>query len=422
MGRKAVEFGTSKAWFVCLVGALYFFYAFIQMALLNSLGEPMMRELGFSASGVAKLSASYFYANILFLFPAGVILDHVSTRKVMLLGISVMIICSLGLGYVNDLSMAMLLRFVFGIAGSFCLLSNVRLASRWFPPQKLALVIGVIIMLAMTGGLIAQTPFTLLADQVGWRNSFLIDGVIGVVILLALALVVKDRPADSVIPETSDHGLPLRATIGRVLLNSQNWLAGLYISLMNIPVMIMIVFGSFFLEQASGMGRTEASFVMTVFLIGAIIGSPAFGWLSDWMGNRKKPMIIAAAAAILLSLPLLHPAHLSVQMVYTLFFALGFVTSAQVIGFPLVAESNLPELTGAAEGVASVLVMAGGLAPQLFAYLLRVDWVPKFLHRVPQYGLENYHRAMVLVPVVFILAVVMAFFLKDAHWSGNASE
>lgn len=411
---KSGEFGSGKAWLICLVGALFFFFTFIQMAILDSLGEPMMRDLGLQATEIARLSSCYFYGNILFLFPAGVILDRYSTRKVMLICMVVMVLSTLGLAFVHSLGEAMVLKCIFGACGAFCLLSCVRLASRWFPPRRLAFVIGVLIMLAMCGCLVAQTPFTLLSDSVGWRTSFVVDAAIGVVIATAIFFVVRDQPADSSLPVESQHGGgAFWHSIFRVLRNPQNWLTGLYISLMNLPVMVMFVFGSMFTEQVFGFDRTSSSLVMTIFLVGVILGCPAFGWISDKMGRRKLPMIGAAVLALVVSWPLLQLNGLSQVGIYLVFFAFGFITSAQVIGYPLVAESNPPELTGTAEGVASVLIMAGGLAPQLFAALLRWHWVPHYSHHVPLYGLSNYHHAMYLVPVSLILALVSALFLRD---------
>jgi predicted MFS family arabinose efflux permease len=415
MREKSSEFGSRQAWVVCLVGALFFFYTFIQMAILDSLGEPMMRELGLKAPDIAKLASCYFYGNILFLFPAGILLDRISTRKIMLICLAIMTSSTLGLAFVNGLAVAMLCKFIFGLCGAFCLLSCVRLASRWFPPHKLAFVIGVLLMLAMSGSLVAETPFTLLSDYLGWRMSFGVDALIGVVIAAAIFCFVKDSPSDS--PDLGhQHGGPsFRRSIFKVLRYSQNWLAGAYTSLMNLPVMIMFVFGSLFLEQGYGFDRTGASLVMMVFLVGVILGCPAFGFISDKWGRRKAPMILASIAALVVIWPLFQMDHLSSREVEILFFSLGFITSAQVISYPLIAEGNPPELTGTAEGVASVLIMLGGFSPLLFAYFLRWHWTPQYINHIPQYGLMNYHNALLLMPISLACALLTAFFLKDSR-------
>jgi nitrate/nitrite transporter NarK len=45
------------------------------------------------------------------------------------------------------------------------------LAARWFPQGKQAFVIGTIITIGLLGGVVAQAPFALLTEALGWRMS-----------------------------------------------------------------------------------------------------------------------------------------------------------------------------------------------------------------------------------------------------------
>ncbi len=77
---------------------------------------------------------------------------------------------------------ASLFRFLTGIGSAFCFLSVISLATRWFPSARLALVTGVIVTIAMLGGIAAQTPLMLLQHMVGWRNALVIDAAVGALI------------------------------------------------------------------------------------------------------------------------------------------------------------------------------------------------------------------------------------------------
>src|SRR5207247_2593979 len=69
--------------------------------------------------------------------------------------------------------------------------------------------------------------------------------------------------------------------------------------------------------------------------------------------------------------PLFLNSTLSQLTLSIVFFALGFFTSTQVISYPLVAESNSAENTGAATGIASVIIMGGcGVGQVLFGCLI----------------------------------------------------
>ncbi len=80
-------------WLVVFSAALFFFYEFIQMNMTSSLAPYLMQSFNIDATHLGNLSATYFYSTILFLLPAGQILDRVSTRKVIL---TALMICILG--------------------------------------------------------------------------------------------------------------------------------------------------------------------------------------------------------------------------------------------------------------------------------------------------------------------------------------
>lgn len=212
--------------------------------MFNVLSPNLMRAFHIGASCLGHLSENYFYANVIFLFPAGMLLNRVSTRKVIILAMAAAasVVCTFSFAASTSIWQVDLCRFVTGIVGSFCLLSNVRLASRWFEPRQMALVIRLIVTLAMIGGMVAQTPFTFLTDALGWRMTLLIDASLGLIMLLLIVLLVKDFPRGqaSLFREHQMylHDLGLWRVLWRTVKNSQNLIIrwGLYSSLMNFPI------------------------------------------------------------------------------------------------------------------------------------------------------------------------------------------
>ena len=405
----------NKAWLVTLVGSLFFFYVFIQMSMFNALSPYLSTVFAVSTAKITLLSAMYFYMNVLFLFPAGMLLDRVSTRKVMLVCTTIIALATLGLAFTSVYWQALCLRMLVGIAGSFSMLSCIRLATRWFPPQKMAFVIGMITLIALSGGVIAQAPFTWLTDHLGWRQAVYTDAGLGLFIALAVFIVVRDRPAGTEV-ETKPAAIekiPFWTAITRVARNRENWLAGLYICLMNIPVLVFLMWGSFYLTQNWHLSREGASIIDMSLMIGAILGAPALGQLSDLMQSRRRPMIWCAVAATLLTVPLLFAGHLSVMTLLAVFAAIGFISSGQIIGYPHITASNPSSLAATASGLASVLIMAGGSAQQLFGYVLDHFGHHTMLHHVAQYSTTSYHAAILLIPIGSVLALFMAIAMRE---------
>src|SRR5436190_4325261 len=234
----------SLAWTVVVTASLFFFYEFIQMNLFNAINMQLREAFQLDAVQLGQLFSMYFYANFLCLFPAGNLLDRYSTKKLLL---SAVILCTVGtfmFSLATEYKYAAIGRFMVGGGASFCFLSCIRLASRWFPPRRMALVTGVVVTMAMLGGLVAQTPFTLLTHYLGsWRQALLINSFLGIFVILAVLILVKDRPPHAEKEAKADHDhlkeLGLWKCIKLAALNPQNWFGGLYTALLNLPVFII---------------------------------------------------------------------------------------------------------------------------------------------------------------------------------------
>src|SRR5207253_1316096 len=136
---------TVRAWVVCMVASLFFFYEFIQMNMFNAISHSLMEAFHINATGLSRMSAFYFVANVLFLFVAGIILDRFSTRWVIIVSLMICIMGTALFATAQTFGAATFYRFLTGIGSAFCFLSVIRLATRWFPAKMLAFVIGMVV-------------------------------------------------------------------------------------------------------------------------------------------------------------------------------------------------------------------------------------------------------------------------------------
>lgn len=414
-----------QAWWVTLSSALFFFFVFMQVNMFNALAPALINTFHIDAAALGKLSASYFYATVLFLFPAGMILDRYSTRKIIITAMFVTVACTYWFALAPNFGQAFAARFIVGICGAFCLLSSVRLASRWFPPQRMALVVGLIVTMAMIGGMVAQTPLTVFTDHFGWRKTMVYDATLGLLILFIIFWKVKDHPAGR---EHLDahHALKwvdLGKAIAKTVTNPQNWLAGLYTSLMNLPVFLLgAVWGVLYLTQIHHFSRADASMITSMIFFGLIFGSPLVGWISDRLCKRKLPMISCAIISIALIFLIMYVPHFTFSELIVLFFLLGLVISGQIISYALIAESNPRHLTGAAEGLGSVIIMSGGFTIQVFPMLLDLNWNHSVINQIPQYSLRDFHLALMIMPVAFVLSLIIALMIRETNCKSVETE
>jgi MFS family permease len=416
-----------QAWLVCLSAALFFFYEFIQMGMFNSISQELMEDFSISAGQLGFLSATYFYADIIFLLFAGILVDRISIRLIVLSAMVVVILATILFAFSHSFQLAAFCHFVAGIGNAFCFLSCINLATRWFPSQRLALVIGVVVTVAMMGGVVAQTPFILLVQALGWRSAMLVNAGLGVVIIFFVAAFVSDYPKCKN-PETISEKILAASSIQEgillALLNKQNSLGGIYTCLLNLPIILLgALWGVLYLTQVHHLAKTQASLVATMVFVGTIIGSPFVGWFSDYIGKRRLPMIAGALLSLLVLLGIMFLPGLNFFTLLILFLLLGIFTSTQIISYPLIAESNPRYLTGTSTSLASILIMGGGAVFQpLFGYLIDLHWDKTLNQGLAIYSPSNYLYGLAIMPIAFAASVVAACFLRETYCQPHLSR
>lgn len=418
---------TALAWVVTLTASLFFFYEFIQMNFFNAINAELREAFSLDAVQIGQLFSMYFYANFLFLFPAGSLLDRYSTKKILIFAISICTIGTFIFSIATVYWMAAVGRFMVGAGASFCFLSCIRIASRWFSPHRMAFVTGVIVTLAMVGGLVAQTPFTLLIEYVGsWRQALLLNTGLGVVILIATIFIVQDRPPDAQNEAKADQqqlqALGLWRCIKLAALNPQNWLGGLYTALMNLPVFILGgLWGILYLTEVHHLTATQASYATTIFFVGVIFGSLAYGWVSDHIERRVSPMVVGAILSLIVIAILMYVPALSLWSLIVLFFLMGFATSSQVLTYPAIAELNPIYLTSTAISIDSLCIMASGfLIPPFFGWLMERSGSHNVINGVTAYTAQDFNSAMLIIPASFVVALIITAVMRETYCRSQA--
>ncbi len=402
--NRANKLGSLKAYFVCFASALFFFYEFIQMQMFNAINDPLREAFNTSATDLSFLSSTYLWGDLLLLLPAGVLLDRYSTRKVIIYAMLMCIVSTFGFAMTSDIRVAGFWHFLAGTGNAFCFLACVILVARWFPSNKQAMIIGLVITIALLGGMSAQAPLATMAAKFGWRKALWLVGLFGMFLLMIIIKYVEDTPS-SYIYSNPNAKTSVWGELKQVVRNKQNHFVGVYTALLNLPIMVLCaLWGSPAIQALHGVTAMQASTVISMIFVGSIIGCPLAGWISDNMGLRRKPMILGAVLSLLAISALMVNHQLSFATLVVLFFCLGFFTSTQVIAYPVVAESNSHKLTATATGLASLIIMGGGAVGQLvFGELLDWHWQGTLLNNSRTYVAADYHFAMMMFPCSFLV-------------------
>nr|WP_319273234.1 MFS transporter [uncultured Draconibacterium sp.] len=408
---------TNRASLVVFTAGAFFFYSFIQMTLFSTeaMKEFFMNLLVINDTAeFGNFAGTFLYGTVIFLIPAGLLLDKFSVRKIIIAMILLDVICVFALSFTSNLLIASVLRFIMGVAHCIAFMAPFRLAPRWFASKHLALVSGLLVAFAVFGGWVSGAPMLNLITSFGGKTAMLINGGLGFIILAAALLFLKDFPQGHKEESETKAEISLMDGLKLAAQNKQNWLAGLFIGLLNLAVLLLgAMWGTTYLKIVNP-EFSEATFtgIIGMIFIGTIIGSPLGGLISDKLKSRKKAMIGGGVLSLIVMLLIIFPPVSNAAFFYVLFLLLGLITAAQSIGYAVIAESNEDKVLGTANGLSAVVLMGiAAIGQPLFGQLVALfgGGADASMEQLQ----SAFQVSIWVMPIAFVVAIICALLLRE---------
>lgn len=127
------------------------------------------------------ITASFLIGIGLFQVPAGILAAKYSPIKIAFSGIMILSISSLLSGLTTELFQMVILRFLVGVGMAFFFGPSVILISAYLGKGSDGLGIGILNSAHSLGGIIGLFGWILIAQNIGWRASLIISGILGVI-------------------------------------------------------------------------------------------------------------------------------------------------------------------------------------------------------------------------------------------------
>ncbi len=237
---------------------------------------PLEHAFGWPRAAVALINASGLFGLALGGIMMGSLADRTPIRHIALAGAVAVGLCvSLAAG-ADRLWQFYLLFFLAGLFGAGLFGPAITLVGSWFPSGAgLAIGIAAAGQAAGQGGVPFATAF--LIEVLGWRGALLAQGLLTLGVLVPLALLLRE-PLGAVRAGPGAHAepTPLPRAVAIVWLSAAVLLC---CTCMAVPLMHLVP-----LIQGLCIAATDASGVLFVMLLAAILGRVAFGKLADIIG------------------------------------------------------------------------------------------------------------------------------------------
>ncbi|MCX6241829.1 MAG: MFS transporter [Bacteroidetes bacterium] len=442
-------------WIVLVFISLAMFGNYYIYDSISPLAVALKTQLKFTDSDLGLLQGIYSFPNIIMVLIGGLIIDRIGTKKAALIFSLLVFLGAFITVLRGDIYLMAAGRLIFGLGAESMIVAITTVVAQWFKGKQLSFAFGLNLTVARLGSFLALNSQTWGRNLYShWQNPLWVSVGAGVISVLTLGIfyfidsyshknynLAHAGEQDKVILSDVFSFLKNRIITCAVLLATVfimiNYILHAEIELMlQIVMYVLIVVFSFlnfrafsksywfivmlcitfysamfpfqtfaikFFQEAHGVTPEYAGFLSSILTLSAMIFTPLFGLLSDFIGKRSVLMMFGSLLII--------PVYL--MMGYT---SINLLIPMSIMGiaFSLVPAVMWPSVSlvtpasklGTAYGLMTMIQNIG-----LFGFNIVIGWandVSKASAEHPQ----GYHMGMWIFSVLGFFGLLFAFLLR----------
>ena len=408
-----------QSYIAFLCASLFYLYQFILRVSPSVMIPDIMTAFHVDAVGVSFLSSISLYAYSIMQIPAGVFADIFGVRRCLLISI---LLCMLGtfiFSITDHFFIATFARLIIGIGSASAFLSVAKVALEGFGAKNQSLFFGFAMVAGTIGALNGGNAVAILLESLTWREVLLILSALGFLVWILNFYGLKKKKnnisLEGVERNLKRESLKAFSAIIVIIKTPQCWISGVVaLGMYSCLSVLADLWGVSFCMQTYHIPRVEAAHLISLIYVGLCLGSLIIPFLSDRFYS-KKSLILVGAMAIFLSLSLLwFFSNLSIFLVGSLLFSIGFFVGAELLCFTLACQVGPKGSEGTITGFINGIIMLGGAILQyLFGVILEHTWQGQVSDiGTPIYSEGGYHKAILLLFGVLLISILAAIFIS----------
>jgi sugar phosphate permease len=337
--------------------------------------DQLMVDFSVTAATIGLLASVQFLVYTCLQIPMGMWADRFGPYFFLITGAFLTgvgtIIYSLG----THAFILLLGRVLTGVGDATVWVNLVIIMGQWFNKREFVKLIGLAGMTGSLGFILATVPFSLWIDLLGWRAAFFQAGLLLCLCGVMLYIVLVKIPKQSIwmkkgVPSSDENTW---AVLKRICSSPQAWaifachfgVVGAYVGFIGSWA---VPFGM----DLYGLSRSDASQLIMVGLIGALIGAPLSSFIASRLHMVKRPYIIVHITMLgCWSAFLLFHGNPPIAVAMALFFVIGLCYGACMLTFSLIHQTYPLSESGLVSGFANTGgFLSAVLLPGLFGMVL----------------------------------------------------
>lgn len=399
------DIGRRRAWFIWAVALSVYVLAILNRGSLGVAGLLAAERFEIRATELATFTALQLLVYAGMQVPVGVFLDRFGPRALLITGAAAMAAGQLAFAFADTYPAALLARAVVGAGDAMVFISVMRLVVVWFLVKQAPVVTQLTGQLGQLGSVAAAAPLAVALQELGWTRTFAGISVLGLVLLVAVAVAVKDSPYRSAGPVRIKLAALTRSV--RLVWGNPGTRLGMwshFTSQFSVTVFTLL-WGYPFLVAGQGLSPTTAGTLLMLMTAVVLVAGLVLGRAVARFPYYRSYLVlgVVTSIAVVWAVVLLWPGRSPLWLLVVLVCVIAVGGPTSMVGFDQ-ARTFIPvEALGRANGVVNV---GGFVAALLLMALIGVVLDVREPSGTAAYGLDDFRVAMSMQYVFWVIGAV----------------
>lgn len=285
----------TRHWVVVFAATLSII-TFVDRVCISQAKDDITRDLGLSDSQMGWVLSAFIIAYGIFEIPGGWLGDKIGPRKVLMRVVIMWSFFTAATGWAWNFGSMLVFRFLFGAGEAGCYPNLAKAFTNWLPTNERRRAASVMWLSARWGGAITPLLVVWIIGLVGWRRSFEIFAVIGVVWAFIFYWWFRDSPKDhpgvneaelAMLPHGEAHASAHSNVPWKKLFESRTfWLLLFQYACFGYGWYFYITWLPTYLKEARGMELQKGALLAGIPLFFGGIGCITSAWLATALTKR----------------------------------------------------------------------------------------------------------------------------------------
>ena len=283
-------------WGILLFVSLAMFGNYYIYDSISPLADLLSKQLKFSDSNIGLLQGIYSVPNVFMVLIGGIIIDKIGTRISTFIFTLLCLTGAIITASFSDITMMAIGRLVFGLGAESMIVAVTTVIGRWFKGKQLSFAFGLNLTLARLGSFAAlNSPTWAKSLFEYWQTPLLISVAAGIISIAAVIIYwgmdAYSERNFSLRPVPKQDKIILKEIFS---FSTSYWFVVMLCVTFYSGIFPFQTFAVKFFMETHGTTREMGGFLSSMLTLSAMVLTPLFGLLADYLGKRSLLMMFGS--------------------------------------------------------------------------------------------------------------------------------